>query len=238
MGPAEQKNMIAKHSMNNRRLLEEKYPIGNDPDFPSKRVYCDQNTGMKWELKPICLGAWALQMSQDAPGVTLDKPPYDTPHFSAERCIVKHPAAPPPAANSPAPAFPDMSQNNTLAALTQIMTLCMMQEITQSTSSNTSPHPASSAHNHCTAATPPSSPTCPTHPDITLFAFCSAYHVSADNQDRLEKMHFEPGDKLDNVSEAAYQKAGFEYLSWKRMVSASKAYIRDRDAGKFVPTFS
>jgi hypothetical protein len=114
----------------------------------------------------------------------------------------------------------------------------MMQEMTQSTSSNTSPHPASSGHNHRTAPTPPSSPTCPTNPDITLFAFCGEYQVSSDNQERLEKMHFEPGDKLDSVTEATYQKAGFEYLSWRRMVSASRAYIRDRDAGKFLPNFT
>ncbi|KAH8806996.1 hypothetical protein DL96DRAFT_1763264, partial [Flagelloscypha sp. PMI_526] len=238
MGPSEQRDKIGKHSMNSRRLLEEKYPIGNDPDFPSKRIYCDPGSGMKWELKDICLTAWALRLSQDSPDVTLDKPPYDTPHFSAERRIVRHPAAPPPVANSSTSPLPDTSQNNSLAALTQIMTLRMMQEITQSTSLNASLHSTSSGHNHRTAASPPSSPTCPTHPDIPLFAFCSVYHVSSENQDRLEKMHFEPGDKLDGISEATYQKAGFEYLSWKRMVSILKTYIRDREAGKFVPTFT
>lgn len=39
------------------KQLEERYPIGNHPHFPAKRIYT--SGGLFWELTPIHLQVWA-----------------------------------------------------------------------------------------------------------------------------------------------------------------------------------
>jgi hypothetical protein len=43
-------------------LLEEKYPVGNYPQFPDLSVYRDPKTGFYYELDSTQSGVWASAM--------------------------------------------------------------------------------------------------------------------------------------------------------------------------------
>lgn len=42
--------------------LEEKYPEGNNPLYPGKRIYTDVKTGFSWELTSGRMTVWAAHL--------------------------------------------------------------------------------------------------------------------------------------------------------------------------------
>ncbi|KAJ8584983.1 hypothetical protein M405DRAFT_844819 [Rhizopogon salebrosus TDB-379] len=81
--------------------LEHRYPIGNHPLFPNKRIYA--KGGMFWELTSLRLDVWAAaihQSTNDNPRATYDAPPMSN-HFTKDKAI--KPSRPPP--NAPTTVF-------------------------------------------------------------------------------------------------------------------------------------
>ncbi|KAJ7874066.1 hypothetical protein B0H14DRAFT_2569473 [Mycena olivaceomarginata] len=59
-----QKQSFNKATKDERAKLEEKYPVGNYPQFPDLRVYRDPSTGFYYELNTMRSGVWASAMAQ------------------------------------------------------------------------------------------------------------------------------------------------------------------------------
>lgn len=57
-----QQQTFNKATKDERAKLEEKYPIGNYPQFPDLRVYHDSKTGFYYELNSTRSGVWASAM--------------------------------------------------------------------------------------------------------------------------------------------------------------------------------
>ncbi|KAJ7836154.1 hypothetical protein B0H14DRAFT_2589886 [Mycena olivaceomarginata] len=57
-----QKQSFNKATKDERAKLEEKYPVGNYPQFPDLRVYRDPSTGFYYELNTMRSGVWASAM--------------------------------------------------------------------------------------------------------------------------------------------------------------------------------
>jgi hypothetical protein len=69
-------------------------------------------------------------------------------------------------------------------------------------------------------------------PDVSLAAFCQRYSVNATDQERLEKLEYQPGDKIDNLPEDDWKTfAGFTSLSWRRIVDKNYTFVRDARNG-------
>ncbi|KAJ7861958.1 hypothetical protein B0H13DRAFT_2072311 [Mycena leptocephala] len=92
---AQQKESFNKATKEERTKLEEKYTIGNYPNFPDRRVYFDAQTGFYFELNASRLGIWASAMETDE-----NKPPTSK-FFDANQRIKTIPSVAVPA---PAPA--------------------------------------------------------------------------------------------------------------------------------------
>jgi hypothetical protein len=57
-----QQQSFNKATKDERAKLEEKYPVGNYPQFPDLRVYRDARTGFYYELNTMRSGVWASAM--------------------------------------------------------------------------------------------------------------------------------------------------------------------------------
>ena len=69
-------------------------------------------------------------------------------------------------------------------------------------------------------------------PDVSLSAFCQRYNINATDQERLEKLEYQPGDKIDGLPEADWKiLAGFTSLSWRRIVDKNSNFICDARNG-------
>lgn len=69
-------------------------------------------------------------------------------------------------------------------------------------------------------------------PDISLAAFCQRYNISSMDQERLEKLEFLPGDKIDKLPEVDWKThAGFTALSWQQIVDKNRSFERDARNG-------
>ncbi|KAJ7820058.1 hypothetical protein B0H14DRAFT_3147196, partial [Mycena olivaceomarginata] len=62
----EQKLSFNKTTKDERERLENRYPIGQYPQFADKRVYFDSKTGFYFELNSTPLGVWAAALAQGA----------------------------------------------------------------------------------------------------------------------------------------------------------------------------
>ncbi|KAG2157039.1 hypothetical protein DEU56DRAFT_750243 [Suillus clintonianus] len=74
--------------------LEHRYPIGDHPLFPNKRIYT--KGGLFWDLTPLRLDVWAAAIRQSThanPRATYDAPPMSN-HFTKDKAI--KPTRPPP----------------------------------------------------------------------------------------------------------------------------------------------
>ena len=69
-------------------------------------------------------------------------------------------------------------------------------------------------------------------PDISLAAFCQRYNINSMDQERLEKLEFLPGDKIDKLPEMDWKThAGFTALSWQQIVDKNHSFERDARNG-------
>ena len=88
-----------------------------------------------------------------------------------------------------------------------------------------------------TAATlsPVSAPQSPAKyqlPDVSLVAFCEHYGIYALDQERLEKLEFQPGNKIDNLPDDNWKSfAGFTSLSWQYSIEKNRTFIRNARSG-------
>ncbi|KAG2744235.1 hypothetical protein P692DRAFT_20643847, partial [Suillus brevipes Sb2] len=62
--------------------LQRRYPIGNHPLFPDKRIYA--KGGLFWDLSPVRLDVWAAAIQN--PRATIDQPPMSN-HFTKDKTI-------------------------------------------------------------------------------------------------------------------------------------------------------
>ncbi|KAJ7895733.1 hypothetical protein B0H13DRAFT_2034671 [Mycena leptocephala] len=103
---AQQKESFNKATKEERTKLEEKYTVGNYPNFPDRCVYFDAQTGFYFELNALRLRIWASVMAQ---GTTDENKPPTSKFFDANQGIKTIPSvavpAPAPAVLAP-PALP------------------------------------------------------------------------------------------------------------------------------------
>lgn len=90
------------------------------------------------------------------------------------------------------------------------------------------------------ATTPGSAPTSPVKIPlpraISLAEFCERYEIDDEDQDRLIKLKFQPGDRrVDKLErEDWHGHAGFSRLSWDDFTSKHKQFVRDIKMGNWV----
>ena len=61
-----------------------------------------------------------------------------------------------------------------------------------------------------------------------LVAFCEHYGINALDQERLEKLEFQPGSKIDNLPDDNWKSfAGFTSLSWQHIIEKNQAFIHN-----------
>jgi hypothetical protein len=65
-------------------------------------------------------------------------------------------------------------------------------------------------------------------PDVGVHEFCEAYGIGMEEEQCLEKLGFQMGDKLDDVVDQEWKEAGFKPLAWKRVLKAYKKCKDDR----------
>ena len=54
--------------------------------------------------------------------------------------------------------------------------------------------------------------------------YCDTCGHNAATKTKLEALRFKPGDVLDRIPSVEYEKVGFKYLEWQRIVKADKAH--------------
>lgn len=187
---------------------------------------------------------------------TLESPPIG-PHFDHKARITVFPkvemssepprgAAPTvdPAPLTTAPAASAVSSASPMTTMMDLLLFNMIQQQQQQLRAVpavavTAPVTAISAiptHVPTTALhAPTSAPQSPAKyqlPDVSLVAFCERYSINAMDQERLEKLEFQPGDKIDNLSDDDWKTfAGFTSLSWRRIIEKNQTFIRDARSG-------
>jgi hypothetical protein len=60
-----------------------------------------------------------------------------------------------------------------------------------------------------------------------VHGFCQAYGISENEELALDKLGFELGDNLEQVTEHQYEAVGFKTLAWKRVLKAYKKFKRE-----------
>ncbi|KAJ6505756.1 hypothetical protein C8R47DRAFT_1066646 [Mycena vitilis] len=246
----EQKNSFNKATKDERAVLETKYPVGNNANFPSLRVYQDPKTNFYFELNSIRLGLWASAIAQKK---TDENTPPSSRYFDADARIkviptLAAPAAPaaPAAGALPAlPALPPAAQPPSLS----ITDLVMASLLTQSGGTGgiasllfpqlngllppVVPPPA--------AAPPPALPlqprTAPPSPvkrhTVTRDQFCELYNIDESDAVLLKEVGFRPGDKTSPEYDEEIKKAGFSLFSWRRIHEANVSFKADLAKGNF-----
>ncbi|KAJ7934456.1 hypothetical protein B0H13DRAFT_2305554 [Mycena leptocephala] len=79
----EQKITFNAATKDQRAKPEEKYPIGNHPNFPNRRVYFDAETGFYYELNSTRIGVWSSAMAQNKADVNKPRRPSSSMQTSA-----------------------------------------------------------------------------------------------------------------------------------------------------------
>ena len=147
---------------------------------------------------------------------------------------------------SAAPTIPIAPATPASTSLYDIMLLNMIQQQQQQLRSTvTYPQPPALAASAIPAPTvlptvtqvpsvlsAPQSPAKFQLPDVSLAAFCQHYSVNAIDQERLEKLEYQPGDKIDSLPEDDWKTfAGFTSLSWRRIIEKNYSFVHDAQNG-------
>ncbi|PPQ80784.1 hypothetical protein CVT24_011488 [Panaeolus cyanescens] len=253
---AQQKMSFDKSVGSHMNELLDKYPMNNNPLYPDMRVYHDVKMNAYFDLTDTRLKLWASHLARKT--ATVDRPPVSK-FFDYNSRITKPPPAPaPPAATTipaapPLPAQPSTTTTNTTSSLIELMVLGMIQQQQQQfqrypiatpldTLNPVAPAPAATpapaaplANLTNSARSQPQSPANFQIPDISLGAFCERYGISGRDQERLEKLEYQPGDKLDALEESDWKNfAGFTSLSWQRILEKTRQFVQDVRNGLWV----
>ncbi|PPQ76455.1 hypothetical protein CVT24_013349 [Panaeolus cyanescens] len=235
--------------------LVERYPVNNYPQYPNMRVYHDVKMNTFFELNDVRLKLWASHMARQT--ATVDQPPVS--HFFDFKMRLKSAPAPPalittPVQPTPVPVItttPAPPSDGGTASLVQIMILNMLQQQQQQFQRASLPITPDPTPSQVPASSVPASLVVPTVgagvrsqpqspaklqlPDVSLSAFCDHYGISTRDQERLERLEFQPGDKLDSLDEADWKNfAGFTSLSWQRILEKTRQFLRDVQMGVWV----
>lgn len=227
--------------------LLERYPENNHPEFPNKRIYTNKAMNAHFELTDLKLSVWASHLARGT--ATVEKPPISS-HFDFKSRILPKVTARPPVEPVPVPAYPQTlpttSQNTSSTSLVDILLINMIQQQQQQQlhlpvpPAYTPPviFPPSTVAPAVQAPSVFSAPQSPAKfqlPNVTLMAFCERYNINATDQQRLEKLEFQPGDKIDNLPDDDWKTfAGFTSLSWRRIVDKNGIFLRDARNGLWV----
>ncbi|KAJ7501479.1 hypothetical protein B0H11DRAFT_2275141 [Mycena galericulata] len=229
--------------------LRERYPIGNHPSFPTKRIVTSTtNPDRHWELTDIRIRVWAAHILQDK--ATLDEYPKSA-HFSEEqRLRAPHTPAPVPLAPPiappqlpipaavPAPAVPAATATNA----TDLLLLLLAQQMT----ANNKPVVPTADPLPLAAPTLPSTPapghsSLPSSPAVTLSRsvslaeFCTCYSISPVDETKLAALDFVPGDRnIKKLDKSDWGDVGFKRLGWLRILDAHRRFLNDIRNGSFV----
>jgi hypothetical protein len=93
------------------------------------------------------------------------------------------------------------------------------------------------AYQHHVIDGPGSAPTSPLKialpRPVPLSEFCEHYEIDQDDQERLAKLKFHPGDRrIDKLGREDWQGyAGFSKLAWDDVITKHRVFLRDVKAG-------
>ncbi|KAJ6587536.1 hypothetical protein DFH09DRAFT_1359243 [Mycena vulgaris] len=236
----EQKNTFNKATRAERDILEDKYPIGNYPNFPQLRVYCDPTTKFYFELNSTRLDVWAAAMAKKE---TDENNPPSSRFFDANQRIKIVPAA--AAALAPNPnavpliaAAPPALLAAAPPAPLSLSDLLMASILSQSGGGLGALFP------QLNQPAAPQPREVPVHPrslppspikrhTVSTERFCEIYEIDADDCGLLKHVGFRPGDVTAEAVEPALAKEGFTIFSWKRVHHANLRFKADLRAGMF-----
>ncbi|KAH6905072.1 hypothetical protein BKA70DRAFT_1225861 [Coprinopsis sp. MPI-PUGE-AT-0042] len=230
---------------NNEHLgtLQKKYPAGSHPRFPGKRILVLNVAGQDHylELTDLRLKIWAMKLSANTSGVSLDQPPNSN-HFNISHCIklAKEKENIDPIAAHPQMSYPPHYYPYHQAPL-------YPPPVGYPPSAGYPPFPPP-AHGHPpagagygylqpgAAAGPSRSYQLPLPsprrnlPKMMLQELCAKYDLSDTDHNRLEQLEYCPGDRgVEGLEKNDFVTAGFTVLSWGRLLEAHHHYLRQRD---------
>ncbi|THU81438.1 hypothetical protein K435DRAFT_873343 [Dendrothele bispora CBS 962.96] len=226
--------------------LRKQYGIGTHVLYPDRRVYTDQN-GTSWELNDLRLSVWASHINRNTPGVDVTKPPaancFDySQRLKPPKQVLSTSIPTPtstiptsaPTAADPVAAHPAMSANDTSRdRLIDVMIVSLLQQAvnaTAHTSNTASSNQLTAAASTSVPNSAPSSPCRPIH--VTLDKFCSQYHLSDKDKERLEELEYTPGNRsIDKLCSAEWKDVGFKTLSWNKVLEAHYRFLKDVKSG-------
>ncbi|KAJ7880812.1 hypothetical protein B0H14DRAFT_3764552 [Mycena olivaceomarginata] len=233
-------SFIQQTTKEERERLENRYPIGQYPQFADKRVYFDSKTGFYFELNSSrCLGSSVG--SGGAVDVNETKPPNSN-FFDANQRIKNIPAIPAPVPAPvptpvPAPAATPAGSIPALggASFSEILLATLLSSGGLGALLN-----PGALHGPTARSTPLSNP--PANPrstppspikrhKVTVDQFCDIYGLEDDDAVLLKEVRFRPGDQTTPTVDEELKSMGFTVFSWRRIHNANMKFKADLAAG-------
>ncbi|KAF7372092.1 hypothetical protein MVEN_00067500 [Mycena venus] len=231
-----QKQSFDKATKDERAKLEQKYPVGNYPQFPDLRIYHDPKTGFYYELNSTRSGVWASAMAQ---GKTDENTPPVSKIFDANQRIKTVPAI---AAQAPAPVIPTApGVASSSVSLTDLLFASILSQpgsgglaalipgLNLAPSAAPAPIPPANSASH--SRTAPSSPV--KRHAVSLAQFTENHNLEDGDAALLAEVGFRPGDQTEATLDEELKKIGFTFFSWKRVHNANVHFKADLAAGKY-----
>ncbi|KAJ7705750.1 hypothetical protein B0H16DRAFT_1826467 [Mycena metata] len=227
-----------KTTKDERAKLEDKYPIGNNPQHPGIRVYRDSKTGFCWDLTHTCLGIWSSQMAQ---GHTDENTPPTSKFFDANQRIKT--VTPPAVAAPPIVAAPAAPPPPAVSAAGLSLSDLLLATIFSQGGGGGGPLAALLPQLHPAPVAPPpppppplqqSAPPSPVKPHSVLIAdFAKTYNLADGDVELLTQVGFRPGDATEASLHEDLKSAGFTFLSWRRIHTANVRFKADLARGTY-----
>ncbi|KAK1225427.1 hypothetical protein PQX77_011637 [Marasmius sp. AFHP31] len=249
---SEQKVTVAKQLSSVTMELEEEYPVGNVDGFPDKRNYVNKH-GHMWELTKLRLNNWASHNISPGPGQSgcdIKNPPH-TSHFDVDQHIrvlsksksmnpvsqepplpLSTTPVPAPVATVPSTPTPMSSDASQLLA---VVALKMLTDLNRKDMDreernryNETSHSVATNPPPAVPHTPQPAPSPKKSYGVPLTDFCKKYDLSSEDESRLEKLRYRPGDKnVECLEEADWRNVGFQKLQWFSVLDAHDRFLND-----------
>ncbi|KAJ8076032.1 hypothetical protein PM082_022014 [Marasmius tenuissimus] len=201
--------------------LEARYPVGNIPEFPNKRVFKNKN-GHMWELGPLELNCWMSHMDQARH--------LRTPKSSQAPVLPNAPPPPVSAPLTPSAAMPDAS--HATSQLMSVIALWLLTDMaTTPAHAVAAPAPTLVSPAPVPAAFHPPSPI--KHYKVPLAMFCTRYKLSKKDQACLLQLCCPPGDNnIHELTDSDWCAIGFQKLEWLNTVKAHDLFVHENKMGE------